>query len=171
MDISANTKNIRISPRKVRLVRGVIMGLDALRARAVLQYTIKRSAHPMMKILDSALANARNNFGLVQSNMFVKDVIVNEGPKLKRYRPKGFGSSSPIQKKTSHIKIVLSERVPGMKADKQEKKMVQSAQDEKIEITAKNTKVKRDSKKDTDIETKKPTEGAKKRRLFQRKTI
>ena len=62
------------------------------------------------------MANAHNNLGLVKDNLFIKDVVVDEGPKLKRFRPKGFGMASPIEKKTSHIKIVLDERVPGLKA-------------------------------------------------------
>ena len=172
MDVSAYIKNLRIAPRKVRLVSGSIKGMDALRARAELQYKIKRSAHPMMKLLDSALANARNNFGLVQSNLFVKDVNVNEGPKLKRYRPKGFGSSSPIEKKTSHIRIVLSERVPGLKADaKNTKEYGQETQsEEKSETTIKSPSSKRGLNTNSESETPKAVAGVK-RRMFRRKII
>lgn len=115
MEISAQLKGLRTAPRKVRLVSGILKGLDALEAKAKLDYLAKRSAKPLAKLLDSALANAHHNLSLVKENLFIKDIIVNEGPKLKRFRPKGFGTTSPIEKKTSHIEIVLAERVPGLK--------------------------------------------------------
>jgi len=118
MEITAKLNNLRISPRKVRLVAKAIRGMDATVAKHQLDYIIKKSSKPISRLLDSALFNAQNNFGLVKENLFVKDVVVNEGPKLKRFRPKGFGMASPIEKKTSRIRIVLEERVPGLKADK-----------------------------------------------------
>jgi len=105
-----------MSPRKVRLVSNLIKGQDVLVVKSQLEYLVKKSARPISKLLDSAMANAQNNFGLVKENLFIKDIIVNEGTKLKRFRPKGFGSTSPIEKKTSHIRIVLEERVAGLKA-------------------------------------------------------
>ncbi|MBI2670230.1 MAG: 50S ribosomal protein L22 [Candidatus Yanofskybacteria bacterium] len=119
MQITAQLNNLRISPRKVRLVARAIKGMDAISAKFQLDYIIKKSSKPISKLLDSAMANAHNGFGLVKENMFIKDVIVNEGSKLKRFRPKGFGMASPIEKKTSHIKIVLEEKVPGLKAKSQ----------------------------------------------------
>ncbi len=116
MQVIAQLKNLRISPRKVRLVSGLLKGRDALTAKYQLDNLAKKSSSPISKLLDSALANAHNNFGLAKSNLFIKEILVNEGPKLKRFRPKGFGSTSPIEKKTSSIRIVLEERVPGLKA-------------------------------------------------------
>ncbi len=118
MEIKAQLNNLRITPRKVRLVSGLLKGLDAVNARNQLNHLAKRSAKPFVKLLDSALANAQNNFGLVKGNLFIKNIIVNEGAKLKRFRPKGFGMTSPIEKKTSRIMIVLDERTPGLKAEK-----------------------------------------------------
>ena len=120
MEVTAQLKNLRIAPRKVRLVSGLIKGLDAAIAKGQLDHLVKKSSRPISKLLDSAIANAHNNFGLVKENLFVKDIIVNEGIRLKRFRPKGFGMTSPIQKKTSHIKIVLGEKVPGLKLTKQQ---------------------------------------------------
>ena len=110
--------NLRISPRKVRLVARAVRGMDAVAAKYQLDYIIKKSSRPLSRLIDSALSNAHNNFGLVKDNLFIKDIVVNEGPKLKRFRPKGFGMASPIEKKTSRIKLVLEERVPGLKAEK-----------------------------------------------------
>ena len=116
MQFPAKLNILRIAPRKVRFVARAIKGMDAMVAKHQLDYIIKRSSQPISKLLDSAMANAHNNLGLVKDNLFIKDVVVDEGPKLKRFRPKGFGMASPIEKKTSHIKIVLDERVPGLKA-------------------------------------------------------
>lgn len=173
MDIHGQLRSIRISPRKVRLAAHTLKGLDATQARFQLNYLVKRSARPIMKLLDSVMANARHNFGLVDSNLFVKSVIVDEGSKLKRYRPKGFGSSSPIEKKTSHITIVLSEKVPGLKAKKTDKveKLSVDAELENTKMTddAKPKNVRRKSA--ADEKSGKSSTGAVKRRLFQRKTV
>src|SRR3989344_6004716 len=120
MQITAKMNFLRISPRKVRLVSGVIKGLDANLAAHHLAHWTKRSSMPLKKLLESAMANAYNNFGLSKDNLYIKDVIVNGGPVLKRSLPKSFGSASPILKRTSHITIVLEEKIPGLKA-KEEK--------------------------------------------------
>ncbi len=118
MQVSASLKRLRISPRKVRGVSDILKGLDAVAAKHQLNYFAKKSSAPLSKLLDSAMSNAHNNFGLVKDNLYIKDIIVNEGAKLKRFRPKGFGMTSPIEKKTSHIRIILEEKVPGLKAPK-----------------------------------------------------
>jgi large subunit ribosomal protein L22 len=123
----------------------LIKGLDVTAAKSQLDHLVKRSAKPISKLLDSAVANAANNFGLVRENLFIKDIIVNEGIKLKRFRPKGFGTVSPIQKKTSSIKIVLEEKVPGLKVNlpQREKDGVKPAAEEISEekISQKEMKV------------------------------
>lgn len=115
MEITAQLKNLRIAPRKVRLVSRLLKGMNAITAKQHLNYMVKASARPLTKLLDSALANAHHNLGLVKENLFIKDIVVNEGPKLVRFRPKGFGSTAPIQKKTSHVKVVLDEKTPGLR--------------------------------------------------------
>ena len=117
MRVSTSLKNLRIAPRKVRLVARAIRGANVSVAKSQLVHLIKKSAKPLSKLLDSALSNARNNFSLVKENLFIKDVIVDEGMKLKRFRPKGFGSTSPSTKRTSSIKIILEEKVPGLRAE------------------------------------------------------
>lgn len=167
MQVTATLKNLRIAPRKVRLVAGAVKGLDAVPARQRLAYVAKRSALPLAKLLDSALANAAQNSGLVRDNLFIKDVIVNEGMKLKRGRPKGFGSVSPIEKKTSHIKIVLAERVPGLRAQPETKAKAEN------EVSEAKTRTKKASAEKIVNEDKKSTKtaGARMaRKIFQRKT-
>ncbi len=145
MQITAQLKNLRITPRKVRLISGLIKGLDAIAAKSQLDHLIKKSSKPISKLLDSALANAHNNFSLVKENLFIKDIIVNEGMKLKRFRPKGFGSTSPILKRTSRIKIILEEKVPGLKLTEQqieEHKKAKKALPEEAEPTVREEKAK-----------------------------
>ncbi len=121
MIVTAYLKSLRIAPRKVRLVASVLKGRDAMSAKHQLRYLPKRSSLPLSKLIDSALANAQNNFGLVKENMRVKDVVVDGGPVLKRFKPKGFGSTSPIAKRTSHVTVILEEKVPGLKSEKKAK--------------------------------------------------
>ncbi len=169
MNVTATLRNLRISPRKVRLVSCAVKGMDALRARHQLAYVAKRSAIPMTKLLDSAMANAKQNWGMVKENLYIKDVIVNEGMKLKRGRPKGFGSVSPIEKKTSHITIVLAERVPGMRVAANEKNV---ANESEI-VAAKNVAVtvKKPMVPDKEKNVPKATSTRTVRKIFQRKTV
>ena len=150
MQVTAQLKNLRITPRKVRLISGLIKGLDAMAAKSQLDHLIKKSSRPISKLLDSALANAHNNFGLVKENLFIKDVIVDEGMKLKRFRPKGFGSTSPILKRTSRIKMILEEKVPGLKAAPAEKKEKAGAmEEERIKTASPEKEVKTETKEKT----------------------
>lgn len=109
MEVKANTKYIRMSPKKVRVVADLIRGLDALEAINQLRFISRRAVRPILKTLNSAIANAEHNFNLKKENLFIKKIIVNEGPVLKRQRPRAFGRVSPIRKKSSHIEIVLDE--------------------------------------------------------------
>ncbi|MBI1888365.1 MAG: 50S ribosomal protein L22 [Candidatus Spechtbacteria bacterium] len=106
---SATLRYARISPRKVRLVVDLIRGLDIDRARTSLQFLNKRSAKPVLKLLESAIANAKSASGNAGA-LYVKKIFADQGPTLKRSRPRAKGTSSPINKKTSHITIVLDER-------------------------------------------------------------
>ena len=113
MKIIATLKNLRISPRKVRLVADSIVGMDANVALVQLRHVLKKTSTPMEKLLKSALANAENNFGLDKDNMFVSSVLVGEGARLKRWLPRAQGRATLILKRTSHIKLELEERVEG----------------------------------------------------------
>jgi len=155
----------------------VIKGRDVAFAKFQLNHLAKKFARPVLKLLDSAMANAYNNFGLVKENLYVKNIIVDEGTKLKRFRPKGFGSVSPIEKKTSHIRIILDERVPGMKAEKkhEHKEKEESQEIDKIEKSEKKVMTKKDEKMESKKEAVKKGTGTGikgfGRRLFRRKAI
>jgi len=109
MKVKAHIKYLRISPRKVRLAADVIRGLNVSDAGMQLKVLIKRSSGPLEKLLNSAIANAENNFGLSRTNLFVSEIFVNEGPTLKRWMPRAMGRAAQILKRTSHVTIVLSE--------------------------------------------------------------
>jgi large subunit ribosomal protein L22 len=110
MESSAKLRHLRIAPRKVRLVADLIRGKMALQSLAVLQHTTKKAARPMAKLLQSAIVNAKNNLQLDENILYISKLTVDEGPKLKRWRPRAMGRAYPIQKKTSHITIFLKER-------------------------------------------------------------
>lgn len=109
MEIKAKAKFIRMSPRKIRLVVDVVRGLEVKKALNQLNFNQKWAAKPVAKLINSAIANATNNFNLDENNLYVKEVKVNEGPSLKRWTPKAHGRATQILKKTSHIDLTLGE--------------------------------------------------------------
>ena len=110
MEAKATARTVRIAPRKARLVVDLIRGKNLSEAAAILRLTPKAASAVVDKVLKSAAANAVNNFNMDQENLFVKEAFVNEGPRLKRYRPRARGRADMILKRTSHITIVLGER-------------------------------------------------------------
>lgn len=124
MEITAKLKYLRISPRKVRLVADLIRGKRVSEAQTLLEFTIKRATKPLKKLLESAISNARNNFGLKESNLLISEIFIDEGPTLKRVRPRAFGKFFPIHKRTSHVTLILDEieRSEEKKARKEEEK-------------------------------------------------
>jgi len=113
--VTAKLNNFRIAPRKARAVAYLLRGMKVKDAASQLAHITRRVARPIEKLLKSAVSNAENNFSMVGDNLYVKRILVNEGTKLKRFRAKGFGRASPIEKKTSHILITLDEVVAGVK--------------------------------------------------------
>lgn len=109
MPIIAKLNYLRIAPRKVRLVADLIRGVSAEKAQNILKFTTKRGAGPIFKLLKSALANAKNNFQLEEQDLYVSKIVVDEGPRNKRWRARARGQAAQIQKRTSHITIVLGE--------------------------------------------------------------
>ena len=109
MEVKASLKYLRIAPRKVRLVADLIRGLDVEEAKSLLSLERKRAAKSLLKLLNSAISNAKNNFHLNEDNLYIKTIRVDQGPTLKRYFPRAQGRATLIQKKTSHIFIELAE--------------------------------------------------------------
>ena len=110
MEAVAIAKGVRIAPRKARLVIDLIRGKNVIEADKILKNINKESARISRKVLVSAVANAENNLGLNKENLFVKEAIVNEGQTMKRMKFGSRGHVDPIKKRTSHIKIVVSEK-------------------------------------------------------------
>ncbi|CAM3608882.1 50S ribosomal protein L22 [Erysipelothrix urinaevulpis] len=111
MDVKAVAKTVRVTPRKTRLVLDEIRGLDVDHAAAVLRYTPNKAAKAIAKVLNSAVANATNNHQLDEDKLYISACFADEGVTMKRFRPRAKGSASPIMKRTSHITVVVSERV------------------------------------------------------------
>jgi large subunit ribosomal protein L22 len=168
MLVEAKLKYTRTSPRKVRLVADLIRGRQVLEAEQILQFTVKSPVKPMLKLLKSAIANAEHNFNLKKENLYIAEIKVDGGPIIKRFRPRARGSASPIQKKTSHILIVLKEK-GGKEITKKgavtEIKKVYQEEKPKEEIS-RSTKTKPAEK----IQTTERTKGEKKQ-IFRRKSI
>ena len=110
MEARAYQKYLRISPRKVKIVCDLIRGVDAETAIAYLKATPKAATEPMLKLLNSAIANAETNHGMDREKLFVSTAIANPGPTLKRGMPRAKGSYNRILKRTTHLTIGVSER-------------------------------------------------------------
>ena len=110
MEAKAYLKYVRISPRKVKVVLDLIRGKDAETAMAILVNTRKGACEDLIKLLKSAIANAENNFGMNPQNLYVSECFVCPGPTLKRMMPRAQGRGYRINKRMSHITIVVKER-------------------------------------------------------------
>ncbi len=165
---------LRIAPRKVRLAANLLKGLSVNEAEAQLLMSPKRPSLALLKLLRSAISNAKHNSQLDPKHLFVKEIRVDKGPMLKRYMPRAMGRASSIQKKSSHITLVLAEseklKAPRFKITKPEK----VSKKEKIEKTK---KIKREeeikkSKAPEEREKQKPaTKPSFIRRIFRRKAV
>ena len=108
--IKAKSKYVRQSPYKVRLVLNLIRGLEVNEALNILSFTKRKAAEEIKQVLESAIANAETNLGLNSSNLFISKAIADEGPTLKRFRPRAKGRASPIKKPYSRVTIILEEK-------------------------------------------------------------
>ena len=162
MEALAKLRFLRMSPRKVRLVCDFIRGMDAEEAQSQLHFLKKKAAIPVLKLLNSAVANAENNFKLKKENLFIKKITVDEGPMLKRWRPRAFGRAGMIRKRSSHITIVLGEykTTPKKKLKEIKKKELTTKKDERpiveIEKIKKEAKGREEAKHAPGEQKKKP---------------
>ncbi|MFZ1720182.1 MAG: 50S ribosomal protein L22 [Candidatus Moraniibacteriota bacterium] len=157
MKVVATLKNLRIAPRKSRLVVGSVIGMQVDVALVQLGKQTKRTSLPMLTLLRSAIANAENNFGLDRKTLFVKTAEVGEGAKLKRWKPKAFGRAGAIIKRSSKIFLVLENREEGIAVvEKSEKKEKAKKIVEKIQaVSSKILKEKKEEKKEEKVASKK----------------
>ncbi|MGL4523442.1 MAG: 50S ribosomal protein L22 [Bacilli bacterium] len=110
MQAKAVLNTVRIAPRKARLVIDLIRGKKIGEAIAIMRHTPKTSSPVVEKLLLSAVANAEHNYNLDTDRLYISEAFVNEGPTLKRFRPRAQGRASAINKRTSHITIVVKEK-------------------------------------------------------------
>ncbi len=115
MEIKAKARYIKMSSKKIRLIIDVVRGMDASSALSQLKFINKLATKPVEKLLNSAIANAVHNFDLDKDNLYIKEIRADEGPTVKRWRPRAFGRAGAIRKRSSHISIILSERVESKK--------------------------------------------------------
>jgi ribosomal protein L22 len=106
--VRASARYVRIAPRKARLIADQVRGLHIEKARALLQFSPRGAAEDIHKLIDSAAANAENNHDLIADEMRVSSITVDEGPTLRRFRPRALGRATPINKRTSHIAVALT---------------------------------------------------------------
>jgi len=109
MEATAKVTYVRITPRKVKVVLDLIRNQPAEKALAILKYTPRAACEPILKLLKSAIANAENNLNMDPETLYVAQATVGQGPTLKRMRARAKGSGARIEKKTSHITLVLRE--------------------------------------------------------------
>lgn len=175
VQVSAKLRYLKISPRKVRLVADIIRGLPVEEAEAQLLLSGKRASADILKLLKSAVANAKHNYQIDASKLYIKKIKVDKAPVLKRWMPRASGSVSMIQKRMSHVVIELGE--------------VKKAAEKKFIIPKKERKEARKETKKAFKEKEKKAEGAAKskseaiyekkpepkqgvfRRIFRRKSI
>lgn len=123
--VTAQLRYYRMGPRKLRLIADLIRGKRVERAQSVLSLLNKKGAKPMLKLLNSAVANAKHNHSLSGENLIVKTIMVDGGPSLKRFMPKAHGRATPVRERTSHVSLVLET------LEKKEKKVKKETKSEK----------------------------------------
>ena len=177
--VKAYANDLHIAPRKMRLVTNMVKGMNALDAMTQLQHANKKASPMLIKLIQSAIANAKNNFSLDPQQLFIKSISADMGKVMKRYFPRARGSAFTIRRKMSHINIVLEERKRGktskvkasfLNREKPSEAKVENADHEDAvnkQSTADSTKKSQVFK--TDEQTK-MNKIANKRRLFNRKT-
>ncbi|HEV8650451.1 MAG TPA: 50S ribosomal protein L22 [Actinomycetes bacterium] len=110
MEVKAQARFVRVTPFKARRVVDLIRGQHVEEARRILQFTPRAAALPVKKVLDSAIANAEHNHQLAADTLFVSRAFVDEGPTLKRFRPRALGRAYRVRKRTSHITVIVDSR-------------------------------------------------------------
>ena len=166
-NITAKLRYLRIAPRKARLLSASIKGLTVLEAEGQLMLSSRRSSAPILKLLRSAVANAKNNSQLESSSLYIKEIKVDQGPKLKRFSPRARGNVNIIEKKASHITLIL-----GVSDKLQQPKFTIPEKKKKEKAIKPEEKTKEKNKEEKPLAKVKPAkQGNFFKRVFRRKTI
>ena len=129
-EVKAFARGVHISPRKVRLVANLVKSLPVYEAIVQLEFMTKRSANPIKKLIDSAIANAEHNFQVEPDRLFVKNLTVDGGQVFMRYEPRAQGRAFPVRKRTSHLNLILGVAKQAFKSRKKIVPIQKPAQDE-----------------------------------------
>lgn len=172
--VRASLRYLRMSPTKVRLLANFVKGMDVSKALTQLYFSKRVAKTPVQKLIESAAANAKNNFGIEKDNLYIQSFTVDGGPTLKRWRPRAFGRATMIRKRMSHLNIVLAERKPTaelkkgapQESKKEDVKIVDAKELKKM--ISKDSGSEGDEKKQGDH--KKSEKKGFTKKLFQRKT-
>ncbi len=134
-EVKAKLSFLRQSPRKVRLVADLVRGKRAKQAVDILSVLTKKAATPIRKLIESAVANAKNNFNLEEDGLIIGKITVDDGPTLKRWMPRARGRATTIRKRTSHVVVTLisKQKVVKKEDDKKEVKKDEKIEEKKIE--------------------------------------
>jgi large subunit ribosomal protein L22 len=154
MEIKVKLSNLRTAPRKVRLVADLVRGKRVQEAQSILLFTVNKTARPVLKLLNSAVAAAKQNNQLSEENLFISAITVDEGPKMKRWHPMSRGRAFPIIKRSSHIALTIGE-IGGstVKVNKEANKIAKTTEKpvaktaKKVVKAKKVTKTKKEAKK------------------------
>lgn len=133
MAYEVKLRHLHIAPRKVRLVADLVRGKKAEEAQTILSFAVKKSSDPVLKLLNSALANAKSTKNAEAKDLFISKITVDEGPAGKRVLPKSRGRGEVIKKKTSHVTLVLDVKREAEKKPKKEKKITEKKVEEKTD--------------------------------------
>lgn len=171
---AAHVRNIRISPRKMRLVTNLVKNMWAFDAITQLEYTNKKGSRYVIDMIKSAIANADHNFKMEKDNLYIKSITCDAGPKIKRYMPRAQGRATEIRRPLSHIHVILEERKSNKKrkarfADTAPKEQAKNELPESSEKQADETK-KISSQIVKGEQQVKANKVQNKRRLFNRKS-
>jgi len=162
MEINAKVKNLRMSPRKVRLVVDLIRKMPVNQALDQLKFANKRAALPVSKLIKTALADAEHNFNLDKNNLKIKEIKVDEGITLKRWMPRAFGRATEIRKRTCQINLVLKEIVDSGKKESRKVKVEDPVKLDDMAKGADKSREKKEKKSPKKTEKKPETEDTKK---------
>ena len=174
--MQAKLNYLHIAPRKVRLIADLVRGKTVEKAQMILNFADKRSSAPVLQLLNSAVANAKNNFQMEDiANLYISKILVNEGPKHKRWRPASRGRANEIRKRTSHVILELDEiekkdtvaknKIKAKKQGEAEKAKAETGEEKKAPLKAKEHAIK------PKFEKQKPEPARALKRVFRRKAF
>jgi len=173
MEVKASLKHLRMSAQKVRLVIDVVRGLSTVEALNQLKFINKKATEPVLKLIESAVANAENNFNLDKNNLMIKEIRADEGVTLKRWMPRAHGRATSIRKRGAHISLTLKEIVESGQGKKKEIKLEKPVKLEDLTKEGekgKQVKTAKTSKAVTaEKESSKKTAAPEKAKMFRRK--